>query len=624
VPLCFLPQPKRFRRHAGRFRIPRAGTIGIGSRGLAPAGELAKDVLPRHRLAIAAAGTSESMRVHLRAGLRPGEYRLRVGPRGVGLEAASVAAAFWGIQTLRQAARQSPPGTLPALAIDDWPDLADRGVYYDVARGRVPKPERLAHLAETLAAYKVNQLQLYVEHTFRFRRHADIGRRASPLTAQDVLDLDAVCGGRRVELVPSLASFGHMASVLRHKRYRHLAEDWGVGRYVSGEAQPNPALRGWTLSPANPQAYAFLRSLWEEFLPLFASGRFNVCCDETWDLGWGQSHALCRRRGRGRVYLDHVRRLRDLAGEFGKRIMFWGDVIRRYPELIGEIPGDVTVLDWGYGADHDFAAIRDFGRVRGGVYACPGTSSWRTLFPRLHEAAANIAGFAAAAKAHGAAGLLNTDWGDGGHANFMEWSWHGYLFGAEQAWNARADRRSFTRRFCRLFLHVDDAAFARAVDALGDVTHLRFGTFYQSIWHHVFFAVPGEPALRGGCDAAELCRGGRLSRRRIVLDARVGRQALRRLEAIRGALAAGAARAGADPHGVLPYWRFAVDTLRHAARKLAALAPGGRATPARRRALRGEMAALRDRFEALWMRSNRRSEIRRTLRRYDRVLRAMT
>ena len=619
----FLPQPHKVTLGKGRFVIPPSGTIGICGWRLYPAAEQARKLFKRYSIAVAARGVGDPVRIRRNEKLRPGGYRLKIDPDGVLLEAKSVAAASWGLQTLFQAAKQSPAGTLPILTIDDWPDFQDRGVYYDVARGRVPKTERLLDMAETLAHYKINQLQLYVEHTFRFRGHPDIGTGASPMTAEDTLRLDACCRENHVELIPSLASFGHLATVLKHPRYRHLAEDWGVGKYLDPEAHKHRILRAWSLSPANPKIYEFLDSLWAEYLPLFRSDRFNVCCDETWDLGLGQSYELCKRRGRGRVYLDHIRRLRDLAARHGKRILFWGDIIRQHPDLIPRIPKDVTVLDWGYSFDQDFAAIRDFRKAGLEFYACPGTSSWMSLFPRLPESAANIAGFAAAGKRNGAAGLLNTDWGDGGHGNFMEYSWWGYLFGAEQAWNVAADQKSFTSRFCKLFLNIEDRSFARAVDELGEISHLRFGRFYQSIWQHVLFAAPGDAVLNQGEDAANVCRNGKIFYTRMKLDAKVGAGALRRIEPVRQAIADKLADRAGDPHGILPYWLFAADTIRHAAGKLSLLGPGGSAAPADRRRLRREMTSLRKRFETLWHERNRPSEIRITLKRYDRALRAL-
>jgi len=62
-----------------------------------------------------------------------------------------------------------------------WPDFPDRAIYHDVARGRVPKLERLKELADLLSRFKINQLQLYIEHTLKFRRHPSIGKNASAL-----------------------------------------------------------------------------------------------------------------------------------------------------------------------------------------------------------------------------------------------------------------------------------------------------------------------------------------------------------------------------------------------------------------------------------------------------------
>ena len=101
----------------------------------------------------------------------------------------------------------------------------------------------------------------------------------------------------------------------------------------------------------------------------------------------------------------------------------------------------------------------------------------------------------AAAKKNKGRGLLNTDWGDGGHYNFMEYSWHGYLFGAEQAWNTGADQASFTRRFVSRFLGRDDADLASALDELGEISFRSHAHGNNSIWQTIFFALPDDPAF---------------------------------------------------------------------------------------------------------------------------------
>ncbi len=621
MPLALIPEPHRLRQERGRFTVPRPLSIGISSEALLPAAETVRDLFGRATIAIAADKVNDPCVLLLRKGLAPEGYRLRINARGIRLEAESTTGAAHGVRTLAQIVQQSGAQRLPRVSITDWPDFAVRGQYYDLCRGRVPTLERLKEQVDLLAFYKMNQLQLYIEHTFRFRQYPEIGRGASPLSAEDVMALDDYAARRHVELVPSLASFGHLASVLRHERFRDLAEDWGVGKYVDPAVDQHRCIRGWTVSPANPKIYPFLDSLFAEFLPCFRSKRFNICCDETWDLG--QSYELCQKKGKGRVYLDHVAKVSRLAKQYGKTVMFWGDIIRNHPELIKHIPKRLTVLDWDYSHARDFEAIRDFKKAGLEFYACPGTSSWVSLFPRLPEAMANISGFAAAGKKHGATGLLNTDWGDGGHYNFMEFSWHGYLFAAEQAWNTRASAETFTRRFCRLFLEVDRPDLTRALTDLGDVAQLSCSGYYQSIWLHIFFARPDEPIFDGQVRDAVLSREGRIHKKRMRLTAKVGRDARHKLVRIRRVLVRYDKQKETDSHGVLPYWIFAVDTLIHAARKLAAFGPGGRDTPAARKQLKKELRSLQRRFEKLWLARNRKSEIRITLKKYRRALEAL-
>ena len=75
--------------------------------------------------------------------------------------------------TFRQLSRQYGRN-LPCLKIHDWPDFARRGVMLDISRGRVPKLETLLKLASRLADFKINELQLYTEHTFAYRDHQSV------------------------------------------------------------------------------------------------------------------------------------------------------------------------------------------------------------------------------------------------------------------------------------------------------------------------------------------------------------------------------------------------------------------------------------------------------------------
>ena len=54
----------------------------------------------------------------------------------------------------------------------------------DISRGRVPKLETLLDLAEHLADFKINELQLYTEHTFAYRKYKSVWQSWGALTAR--------------------------------------------------------------------------------------------------------------------------------------------------------------------------------------------------------------------------------------------------------------------------------------------------------------------------------------------------------------------------------------------------------------------------------------------------------
>ena len=382
----------------------------------------------------------------------PAGYALTISKKGIEIlyrESPGLRAAAATIrQLLRQYGRR-----LPCLKIRDWPDFPRRGVMLDISRGRVPKLETLLELVERLADFKINELQLYTEHTFAYRNYKSVWQSRGALTGEDIRRLDAHCQKLGIDLVPNQNSFGHLRHFLEHPRLKELAEVPRPYEDASGEFVRRPT----TLAPNHPGTLPFLRGLYDELLPNFSSQFFNVGCDETFDLGLGRSKKLCQRIGRGRVYLDFLGKIHREVSRRGKCMMFWGDIILKYPELIRELAkigradlpvgqdaqqrvptSNLIALNWGYEANHPFAreAAR-FAKAKFPFYVCPGTSTWQTLIGRHDNALANLRSAAAAGKKYGAIGYLITDWGDGGHPQPLAVSWPMLLAGAALAWNAK-------------------------------------------------------------------------------------------------------------------------------------------------------------------------------------------
>ncbi len=386
-------------------------------------------------------------------------YRLTVRPDGIDLIGGSPEGCFHGLQTLRQlsgagaTARRGLP--IPCCDIVDWPHFNTRGLLHDVTRGKVPSLDTLKMLADRLASLKINQLQLYIEHAFVFDFDPQICSAEQGLTPEEVRALDGYCRERFIDLVPALATFGHMGRILSMPKYRHLAE---VEASKTWERMSWPErMRGLTLDCMNPEAHRLVERMWSDVLGAFSSPVVNICGDEPWDLGRGKNSKRCRGAERGEAYLDHIRRTHDICARRGRRTQFWSDVVRNHPHLLPGVPPGSAILHWGYDDRADYAGTSAFCDAGLDTFVCPGTSGWKRIINAMNLAERNIAAFAAAGQKHGASGLLNTDWGDHGHFNLPACSWHGIALGAALGWDAaHPTGEAFDRPIGRWILGLDD------------------------------------------------------------------------------------------------------------------------------------------------------------------------
>lgn len=535
---------------------------------------------------------------------QPEGYRLTISPEHIHIVAHDGAGAFYAAMTLRQIARQfGDQGELPCVRIIDRPDFANRGVMLDISRDKVPTLETLFALIDKLAEWKVNQFQLYTEHTFAYRNHRLVWENASPLTGEDIMALDAYCRARFVELVPNQNSFGHMARWLQHDEYKHLAEAPDGYTYPWGTQSDGP----FSLAPMVPGSIALLEELYAELLPHFTSQQFNVGLDETWDLGQGRSKEVCDEIGRGRVYLEFLRRIHRLVRQHGRTMQFWGDIILQHPELIAELPRDIVALEWGYEASHPFDDHGEqFAAAGVPFYVCPGTSSWNSIAGRTDNALGNLWSAAENGLKYGAIGYLNTDWGDNGHFQPLPVSYLGYAYGAAVSWAAEANRALDLPR--ALDLH----AFYDSAGVMGRLAH-DLGNVYQKPGVHVPNNSPLVLILlqpdRTGEETGLTVEG-------LLETAAYIEEVQRRLPDAR--------MATEDAELVVDEFRVAAGLLAHACKNGIARLEAGTSTadlPAgARAALADDLAPLLSEYRRLWLARNRLGGLADSVARLDRLL----
>jgi len=363
-------------------------------------------------------------------------YQLTVKSNKITISACSNRAFLYGAATLIQLCKIYR-GEIGCVDIADEPSYANRGHMLDVSRGRVPTMESLKLLVDRLALYKINQLQLYMENCLRLDGFEEIWSQTDPFTPEEILDLDCYCNRRGVELVPCVATFGHLYDLLRSVgfgKYREM--DTGRGETFTWYNR----MRYSIINVSDPESSTLIKGILDQYMPLFRSNKINICCDETFDLGLGKSASMAEKMDYGEMYLFYVNQLVEYLQSKGKEVMIWGDIVKSHPKHLDKLNTQVTCLNWYYDYGATDETVKVFSDIGLKQYVCPSVSGYSRLVNAYDLSFTNIREMAKLGKQYHADGFLNTDWGDCGHINMPSLAIPGMIYGASQSWNVEDDR----------------------------------------------------------------------------------------------------------------------------------------------------------------------------------------
>ncbi len=371
------------------------------------------------------------------------EYHIVVDGEGVTISVACDEGLFRAATTLQQMIRQGK-GMVPFAEIKDEPALSRRGYMIDISRGKKPRVETIKMIIDFLAALKYNEFQLYMEgDCFKYAAYPKETADFDCLTPENIVELNVYCQERFIDLVPNQNSFGHMYTWLRKPDFHHL------GLYEREDEVPS------TLNPLLPESFEFVCNLYKSLLPYFTSDYVNIGLDEAYGLGRYQIEEYCKQKGKDVVFMEWLNKLNDHIKEnYGKKVMFWADMIYNYPQSYHMVPKDAVALEWGYELIQSqrmtahCIAYRDAG-VR--YYVCPSVNTHGSLTSRMDVTTFNLRTCAELAVEYGAEGYLVTDWGDGGHYQQWCWSMQPIALGGQYGWNPgkQQDGESFKADFIR-------------------------------------------------------------------------------------------------------------------------------------------------------------------------------
>lgn len=321
----------------------------------------------------------------------------------VRIKAADAGNAIFALQTLKQLLRA---GCEEDLSIVDWADMEKRVFMDDISRGAVPNMEQMKRQIRFLSELKYNACMFYNENVISTASHPDI---APPDAAISLEELDEIIGYARsygIEIIGAFQSFGHFEKTLAMPQYR----DMGLS--------PN------TIDPRSPAARNFLREVISELCAHSSSDYFCVFCDETFDI-----EGLPDRE---ELYASHLNFLDSLLASCGKRMIVCGDMMMKYPGVLGMIDRDVVIFSWNYDDAGSYSDWLDpFGDFE--VWVAPGVHSSLRLLPDVRVAEGNRR-FVREGFRSGARGTIVCTWDESIYHSVENLNWNVAQF-AETMWD---------------------------------------------------------------------------------------------------------------------------------------------------------------------------------------------
>jgi hexosaminidase len=350
----------------------------------------------------------------------------------------TAAGVFYGAQTLAQLVTQDGEGPiLRGASIRDWPAMRWRGVHDDLSRGPVPTLEFQKQQIRTFAAYKINVYSPYFENTMQYASNPLPALPGGSISIEDAKFLVAYAARYHITVIPEQEAFGHLHKVLTWQQYAPLAEI------------PNGAV----LAPGQPGSMQLIVQWFDELAGTYPSPFLHIGADETAELGQGQTADPVQQRGLGAVYIDFLSAIHAKLAPLHRRLLFWGDMAMRSPDLVPRLPHDMIAVAWTYDPEPTGYArwLTPYTQAGMETWVSPGVNNWNRVWPDYDMALRNIQGFVADGQQAGSTGMLNTIWDDDGEGLFLE-DWYGVLFGAAASWQAgTSDIARFQRDYGTVF-----------------------------------------------------------------------------------------------------------------------------------------------------------------------------
>lgn len=392
-------------------------------------------------------------------------YILEIDKNEITLKATTPKGLFYAAQSLIQLTEINN-GDLQSCKIIDWPDMKIRGISDDISRGQVSTLDNFKRIISFISRYKMNTYMPYIEDMIEFKQFPNIGKNRGALTHSEIKEIIKFADEHFVEVIPVFQTLGHYENILCQEEFIELADFPGAA----------------SLDVTNEKTYQFLETLLKEVFELFPSKYFHMGADESYDVGYGNSKTLVEQTSLAEVHANHYKRVYDICKKYDKEVMMYGDIILSHPEILEQIPKDITIVDWHYFPRFKYPSTRLFNEAGFNYIVSPTVWNFNSAFPENFLAVPNIETFTSEGINDGSIGMINSCWGDYGAETFKELNLYGYAWSAQCSWNINgSNSTNFTNSFFSDFYGTNDKRVVEIYNELADPANQ---VLWNAFWRH--------------------------------------------------------------------------------------------------------------------------------------------
>lgn len=391
-------------------------------------------------------------------------YQIKITGEHITLKAFTPKGLFYAAMSLIQLIDNNHNNSLPQVEIIDYPDMKIRAISDDISRGQVSTLENFKRIISFISRYKMNTYLPYLEDMIQFDKYPSIGKNRGALTKAEIKEIVAFADLHFVEVIPVFQTLGHYENILSLPEFIKYAEYPGAA----------------SLCVADEKIYSFLEDMLKEIFPLFPSRYFHMGADESYDVGLGKSKELLSHSSIATLHANHYKKVYDICKAHGKEVMMYGDIILDLPEILTQIPKDITIIDWHYRADYNYPSASTFKKHGFNYLVSPSVWNFVTTFPTNLNAIPNIYYMIKSGLQNNSLGMVNSNWGDYGAETLKELILYGYAYSAQCSWSFnKSDIHSFSTAFFNDFFGVENIEAYDIYKTLGNPLN-------QMMWHEVW------------------------------------------------------------------------------------------------------------------------------------------